>query len=374
MNGIKHINMNKIEIPFGAYDSETLGWTYTIPKGYTAKIEDEKIVVKKEELEDEKIKKSLVKFLKSLPIKHRCEYAASELENWLAWLEKQKEQKAVEPSDDELQRHQDELYDFKVFAAKQAKEHHISFVHDFEWNNFCAELLSYFNERQKPADYNEYKMLMEGAREHGKTEGRKEVIDHPEEYGLTKQKPVGWSEEDESQLDDIEKAISNYFDLNHAPQYHYWLEQKLKSLRLQPKQEWSEEEQQIISFAADWLTRMLERTDVPEAKRDIESVILGLKSLRPQKKIYDGPWRSFTEKKDAAEEYAIQAARYPVKESEYLADLEDAFISGVEWKEKRWKPSEEQMCYLKKVYESYDFCDGERDALESLYNDLKKLM
>ena len=37
---------------------------------------------------------------------------------------------------------------------------------------------------QKPVDYNEYKMLMEGAREHGKTEGRKEVIDHPEEYVL----------------------------------------------------------------------------------------------------------------------------------------------------------------------------------------------
>lgn len=38
-----------------------------------------------------------------------------------------------------------------------------------------------------------------------------------------------------------------------------------------------------------------------------------------------------------------------------------------------WKPSEEQMIYLKKVYESYDFCDGERCALESLYNDLKEL-
>ena len=61
----------------------------------------------------------------------------------------QKEQKPIEPSDEELQRYQNELYDFKVFATKQAKEHHISFVHDFEWNNFCAELLSYFNE-QKP--------------------------------------------------------------------------------------------------------------------------------------------------------------------------------------------------------------------------------
>lgn len=39
----------------------------------------------------------------------------------------------------------------------------------------------------------------------------------------------------------------------------------------------------------------------------------------------------------------------------------------------RWKPSEEQMEYLKKVYESYYACDGERSALESLYNDLQKL-
>jgi hypothetical protein len=54
----------------------------------------------------------------------------------LYWLENQKEQKPTEPSDDELQRHQGELYDFKVFAAKQAREHHISFAHDFEWNNF----------------------------------------------------------------------------------------------------------------------------------------------------------------------------------------------------------------------------------------------
>lgn len=63
-------------------------------------------------------------------------------------------EKANCPSDEELQRLRDELYSFKVFAAKQAKEHHISFVHDFEWDNFCAALLSYFAEQkeQKPVD------------------------------------------------------------------------------------------------------------------------------------------------------------------------------------------------------------------------------
>ena len=64
----------------------------------------------------------------------------------------EKEQKPMEVSDDELQKYQDELYDFKVFAAKQAKDQHISFVHDFEWNNFCAELFSYFNERQSSVE------------------------------------------------------------------------------------------------------------------------------------------------------------------------------------------------------------------------------
>lgn len=69
--------------------------------------------------------------------------------------------------------------------------------------------------------------------------------------GKESQKPVEWSKEDESQLDDIEKAISNYYDLNHAPQYHYWLEQKLKSLRSQPKQEWSDVEMKLLESIID---------------------------------------------------------------------------------------------------------------------------
>ena len=86
-----------------------------------------------------------------IPVKSTLEYKLGFADG--RDYEKQKEQKSVEPSDEELQRHQDELYNFKVFAAKQAKEHHISFVHDFEWNNFCAGLLSYFNEKQKPEQY-----------------------------------------------------------------------------------------------------------------------------------------------------------------------------------------------------------------------------
>lgn len=99
------------------------------------------------ESEDERIRKWIIEKVQGyadsgIPCSDEIQMANKAL----AYLEKQKEQKPMEPSDEELQRHQDELYDFKVFAARQAREHHISFVHDFEWNNFCAEILSYFNE------------------------------------------------------------------------------------------------------------------------------------------------------------------------------------------------------------------------------------
>ena len=57
------------------------------------------------------------------------------------------------------------------------------------------------------------------------------------ETGAMENANPSWSEEDESFLDSIEEAIHSYYDLNHAPQYDYWLEEKLKSLRPQPKAE-----------------------------------------------------------------------------------------------------------------------------------------
>ena len=127
----------------------------------------------------------------------------SQLDN-LPKEEQHKEQKPMEPSYDELQRHQNELYDFKVFATKQAKEHHISFVHDFEWNNFCAELLSYFAEQKQE-----------------------------------------WGEEDEKMLAGTLNSLKRY-QLS-MPNYQVELQMRwLKSIRPQPKQEWSDEDEKIL--------------------------------------------------------------------------------------------------------------------------------
>ena len=146
-----------------------------------------------------------------------CAHAKGFREGYLFGIEKQKEQKPAEPSDEELERHQKELYDFKVFAAKQAKEHHISFVHDFEWNNFCAELLSYFHEQkpelvqQPPITYTYNSNASRDERlkaallallnsdllkvKEGGYFTKQDLIDW-----VDKQKPAEWSDEDEDKL------------------------------------------------------------------------------------------------------------------------------------------------------------------------------
>ena len=238
------------------------------------------------------------------------------------------EQKPAEPSDEELQRHQNKLYDFKVFAARQAREHHISFVHDFEWNNFCAELLSYFNEKQKPfnvceqcpyykdcPDYNEQKPACEGDFKWTSQDERcrsklieileladikypstkdsrdelwewlKElpmkfpnknafiagILDNDDELSQTeeilgvdgnptcyKQQPKQeWSKEDSSKIGTLSAIISDCafykdaLDENGDLKGEYaeldaWLSELPERFNLQPKNEWSEEDENII--------------------------------------------------------------------------------------------------------------------------------
>lgn len=79
-----------IEIPFG---------TYTIPEDMTAEIKDGKIVVKKKESEDERIRKVIVKHFEEL---HENSFINLEIPGILAYLERQKEQKPLSTVETEL--------------------------------------------------------------------------------------------------------------------------------------------------------------------------------------------------------------------------------------------------------------------------------
>ena len=76
----------KIDIPFGAHDSELKGWEYTIPEGMEAIIKDGKVIVREKESEDERMRKMLIDRVRS------AEELTDELREWiLTYLEKQKE-------------------------------------------------------------------------------------------------------------------------------------------------------------------------------------------------------------------------------------------------------------------------------------------
>ena len=167
-----------------------------------------------------------------------------EFKNFCRGIRNMYQQKPTESSDEELQRHQDELHNFKVFAVKQAKEHHISFVYDFEWNNFCAELLSYFNEKQKP---------------------------------------VEWDEEDEKMLTEIINSVNGFdaftgITLQNSEQHERKINW-LKSLRPQPKIEWSEKDEKMRKDTLRSLECYQKMFTSKRVIEDINDEIFWLKSL-----------------------------------------------------------------------------------------------
>jgi len=87
-------NFIEIEIPFGAKDSELYQFTYKIPDGYSAEIKDGKVIVKKKESEDERIRKKCIELIsRVIPNGDSHSEESKDIVDCLAYLEKQKGQK-----------------------------------------------------------------------------------------------------------------------------------------------------------------------------------------------------------------------------------------------------------------------------------------
>ena len=92
--------MKEIEIPFGAKDSELKGREYTIPEGMEAEIKDGKIVVRKKESEDERIRKWIINLIKEVEYDEDWCVKSVDCNKAVAYLEKQKEQSLRDFIDD----------------------------------------------------------------------------------------------------------------------------------------------------------------------------------------------------------------------------------------------------------------------------------
>lgn len=182
--------------------------------------------------------------------------------------------------------------------------------------------------------------------------GKKEVVDNPESYGLCR--PAEWSGEDEKLLDfwlDVIDRNDWRMDENFCKASREFIN-RLKSLSPQAKQEWNEEDEEMF----DAFIHKLEVCDLLTNK-EVMWAKLRLKSLRPQPR---QEWSEKEKKMLAVISYKISQHQGNDERSLFTPD-EAEFIDGMEDKLKslrpdsykncnsRWKPSEEQMEVLRRA-------------------------
>ena len=193
-----------IDIPFGAKDSELKGWEYTIPEGFTAEIRGGKVIVREKESEDERIRKELIKQVgylipdkeeyddegRVLPTYHK------RIGRYRAWLENQKEQKSIEDIVKDITKNRESATKFLKSAGIMDDN---------------GELAEMYRSEQKPAE---------------------------------------WSDTDKKGLDNCCAIIAMpdiFFDKIIRQKCLDFLYELPERFNLQPKQEWSEEDENNLN-------------------------------------------------------------------------------------------------------------------------------
>lgn len=280
----------KIDIPFGAKDSELKGWEYTIPEGMEAIIKDRKVIVKEKASEDERIRKSLIEIVERFMADERKEKT-------LAWLEKQKEHK---PNIELIQRswYMEGYHDRKFgkepmwiiktgeggpkyelnskygeYIKKEQKPKCTAYL-DLSSNEFEACMLRYL---QSAANCKDDAMIMID------TKGYAAQL---MEIARKEQKPEEWSEKDKRMMR-LTLETLEYISCQSKCEVVSWLKDLSNRFAIQPKQEWSEEDDDtynrvycLFRDAIDeWYNRIFSGC-YPKITRD--KVLSMLKSLRPQ--------------------------------------------------------------------------------------------
>ncbi len=193
------------------------------------------------ESEDERIRKALIDGIRQI----RCKNGVTQ-EQMLAWLEKQKEQK-----------HPDGCFTCDEYKKGYEEGRRNGFTAGY--NKAMKEVEQ---KEQKPECDNETEV--QKAYREGKNAGRKEVLDHPEYYGLqlrrmydyeTGERNPEWSDEDEEMLKSILFVLESYVSHSESasspslitsyPIYYKEIDW-LKSLR--PSWKPSEEQMEILQY------------------------------------------------------------------------------------------------------------------------------
>ena len=178
-----------------------------------------------------------------------------------------------------------------------------------------------------------------------------------------KEKSAEWSEEDEKIL---RLSLENLTELKNRFGKEYgkvgdcmeWLKSIKDRVQPQPKQEWSEEDEEMFCS----LKKLLNEASCYSCTEGSDKILNWLKSLKPNH------WKLSEVKKETKNKCPYYSEGYgcetsPLKQCDTCPDYKLY---------NHWKPSEEQMRVLQTAIRDYGICH-EKCVLESLYNDILKL-
>ena len=308
------------------------------------------------ESEDEKIRKELYEFIK-------VNSPTEDANRFIAWLEKQKEQKPAE-----LPKSEDYGID-GLYAAVDILQKTLGEVEGYQSDDGILE----------------HKCAISAVKE------------------LYEQKPAEWSEEDNIGWDEafacvtrVEKAAKNEEELQNAVTAEKWLKEiKFKYCVHPIKQEWSEDGERKLNRIYEILGHAADDKGFLTSKRiigDNEAIELQdfLKSLRPQPKEdlnaiaqreyargkQDGYWEGVKAERESCKTFHYESPNWPPK----MPDLptETTTNEGVSSIQPHWKPSEEQIGALNYAYcelfKREDVGHNILGPLQKLIDDLEKLL
>lgn len=312
-------------------------------------------------------------------------------------LEKQKEQKPISfnepynPRDYEvvmeenatsLKRKEQKLIEDVVKDITKNKESAIKFLKSAGIMDDNGELAEMYRSEQKPVDYDHEMWKNCEANFEG---GKKEVIDHPEKYGLQKEQMPAECINIEELAKHIKAEFESFRNLlkkkgiDYRPTDVYWTDYARlfvsSAKKLQKSAEWSEEDEiHVRSIFGDF------RQDVVPDEEDQDWLKKKLESLRLQ------PMDEWSEEDEVHRNFILESLENQIRFCK--KDAKGAYYAkqirtAQNWLKSlcpSWKPSEEQMnclcaavdAAIRKHNESVSGYEPAR-VLKSLYEDLQKL-
>ena len=244
------------------------------------------------ESEDERIRKEIIKHFEDL---RNNKWLKDKIPSYLAWLEKQKEQKPadkVEPIEDGLETEfQKQVSHLIASAMNREHEYNLGFI---QW--VAQSLFGYAQHEQKPNPYILCKSIKDKIKtyianhfitdEVVKTDVASIVhaMEEGVRFGMAEQKPVEWSEEDTHKTERLLYLIASNKGFNR--EHRDEAINIIKSLRPQPqKREWSEKDRDNMNHIRCVLDDCycFGRHDLNKADRD--KLMALINSLDPENNI-----------------------------------------------------------------------------------------